>query len=97
MTEKKGTLKEGEAHPSSYSALEFIKAMPFEELCKWRESLASCAIEGNRSAEVCHATLERLLENQPVSDRYLLGLAWMIFRKNLKKGDDNKKIPKEFS
>ena len=84
-TEERGTLKDGEPHPASFSALQFIKALDFKELCQWQESLSSCAIEGNRTAEVCSETLRRLLEKEPVSDRYLLGLAWMIFRKNIDK------------
>ena len=43
-----------------------------------KESLASTAIEGNRLAEICLGTIERLEKGQPVSDRYLLGLCWFL-------------------
>lgn len=42
------------------------------------ESFASCGIENNRLAEVCGETLRRVLAQEPVSDRYLLGLVWTI-------------------
>lgn len=42
------------------------------------ESFSSCAIEGNRFAEVCGETLRRVMQREPVSDRYVLGLAWAI-------------------
>lgn len=45
----------------------------------WQESFSSCAIDGNRLAEVCSETISRLINNQPVSDRYLLGLAWAMY------------------
>lgn len=82
----KGDLKEGEAHPASYHALEYIKSIGGENLCAWREVFASCALSGNRLAEISGETLRRLLDGEPVSDRYLLGLAWVIFRKDLPKG-----------
>jgi hypothetical protein len=43
-----------------------------------REVLASCALSGNRLAEICHETLRRVMEGEAVSDRYLLGLAWYL-------------------
>ena len=42
------------------------------------ESMASCAIEGNRAAEICLSTYNRLEKGEPVSDRYILGPAWFI-------------------
>lgn len=89
MTEEKkieisrGTLVEGEAHPAAYSALKYLETFGLEKLYEWREAFASCAIEGNRLAEVCSETLNRLLAKQPVSDRYLLGLAWAVAHREL--------------
>ena len=48
------------------------------DLAGWQEAFSSCAIEGNRLAEVCSETLRRLLIGEPVSDRYVLGLAWAM-------------------
>ncbi len=75
---KRGELKIGEPHPSTYSAMEYVKSLGFEELLRWQESFSSCAIEGNRIGEICAETLRRIMDHEPVSDRYLLGLAWMM-------------------
>lgn len=73
-----GTIKEGEYHPAANSALAYINAQGFKKLIQWQEAFASCAIEGNRSAEICSETLDRIMTGKTVSDRYLLGLAWTI-------------------
>lgn len=77
MTER-GTLNVGEFHPAASDAMEYIKSLGFEKLLVWQESFASCAIEGNRLAELCSETLSRIMRGDAVSDRYLLGLAWTI-------------------
>jgi hypothetical protein len=74
----KGTLGVVEHHPAAYSAMEYIRNMDMQELLKCREAFASTAIEGNRLSEVCGETLQRLIDSEPVSDRYLLGLAWTV-------------------
>ena len=74
--EEKGNLKVGEIHPCSHIALRYIKSIG---LAKYLESIASCALSGNRTAEICHETLRRLMNNEPVSDRYLMGLGWFIW------------------
>lgn len=71
-------LKAGEPHPAALAAMKFLQAIPLPELMQWNEAFASLAIEGNRLAEICSTTLDRLLSGKPVSDRYLLGLAWTI-------------------
>ncbi len=58
--------------------LEYLAGLPMTELNTYQEAFASCAIEGNRLAEVCSGTLHRLMTQQPVSDRYILGLAWAV-------------------
>ena len=73
-----GQLNPGEAHPAAYDARRWLAEQDPAELLMWSEAFASCAIEGNRLAEVCGETLRRLLNGEPVSDRYLLGLAWNI-------------------
>ena len=52
--------------------------LPLPVLVIQLEAFSSCAIEGNRLAEICSETLDRLLKSEPVSDRYLLGLAWAM-------------------
>ena len=77
MTER-GTIREGEYHPAADSAMEYLRGLGLAKLMLYQESFASCAIEGNWLAEICSETLNRLLTKRPVSDRYLLGLAWEI-------------------
>jgi hypothetical protein len=78
--EERGTLKIGEPHPS----VEFAKEIIFKHLAHQphiQEALSSCAIGGNRFAEICGETLRRLLNHEPVSDRYLMGLALFLQEK----------------
>ena len=81
-TEDRGTLLPGEYHPSADSAAAYIRSMPLHDLALAQESLCSCALSGNRLAEVCAETLRRFLDGETVSDRYLLGLAWFLSRKD---------------
>ncbi len=95
MTHSKdrGTLDVAEPHPSAFSAREWISKLDYLVLMRWQESFASCAISGkNRLAEVCSETLSRLMEGKPVSDRYVLGLAWaMLDKEKIHKGIDEQK------
>jgi hypothetical protein len=79
----RGELNLGEPHPAAYDAQKFIASLGASEISMWLESFASCAIENNRLAEVCSETLNRLLNSQPVSDRYILGLAFTIAHSRL--------------
>lgn len=71
-----GTLKLGEPHPSAQSALDYVRSLPFPKLMLLQGALSSCALAEMRFAEVCSETLRRVLAGEPVSDRYVLGLAW---------------------
>jgi hypothetical protein len=73
-----GTLNLGEMHPSAPSAMMYILRLGPVRLMTLAESFASCSIEGNRFAEICSETLRRVMDREPVSDRYILGLAWAI-------------------
>lgn len=75
---EKGLLKAGEPHPSARFALEYILSIPYEELIMHQSAFASAALSGNELAEILSETLNRLLDGGPVSDRYLLGLAWFL-------------------
>ena len=69
-------LEPREPHPASLSASKYvIQRIQDPSLL---EALASCAIESNRMAEICLGTINRIKEAKPVSDRYLLGLAWFL-------------------
>jgi len=75
MTTKEATLEIGEYHPMAPSALAYVRAnITMMDV----ESMASCAIEGNRTADICLSTYNRLEKGEPVSDRYILGLAWFV-------------------
>jgi len=78
MEDERGTLAPTEPHPSARNALKYLCGVGYQKLSQYREAMASCAIEGNRLGEVCVGTINRLFAGQPVSDRYLLGLAWAI-------------------
>lgn len=75
-------LKIGEIHPSARLAITWFRAWQAEKgaigYVQTREAIASTALSGNRMAQVCHGTLERLENGQPISDRYLLGLCWFL-------------------
>ncbi len=72
-----GTLEQGEFHPAANSAFVYCKnALKYKPFLM--EAFASTALSGNRTAELCYETARRLLDNEPISDRYLLGLAWTI-------------------
>lgn len=73
-----GTLRNDEFHPAAPAALRYIFSIPMDELMTWQESFASTALSNNRLSEVCIETLDRLLHQEPCSDRYILGLAWTL-------------------
>jgi hypothetical protein len=73
-------IKEGEHHPSADEAMKWFRAWEANTLryMQTREAIASVALSGNRTAQICNGTLDRLERGEPVSDRYLLGLCWML-------------------
>lgn len=78
MGAEPGTLAPGEVHPAAPVAADFLRSLGPVHLTQWLETFSSCALEGNRAAEVCAETMRRFLAGEPVSDRYLLGLAFTI-------------------
>jgi len=73
----KEDLLPGEPHLAALSAIKYVKIRLLSESFI-KEALYSCAIENNRLAEVCIETIRRIENSEPVSDRYLLGLAWFL-------------------
>ncbi len=71
-------LNPGEPHPTAVDAFTYVRNFPFPQLTMHLEAFASCAIEGNRLAEICGETLRRVMVGEAVSDRYILGLAWAM-------------------
>ncbi|MBP7209605.1 MAG: hypothetical protein KBA02_00250 [Paludibacteraceae bacterium] len=85
-----GELGIDESHPSAYDARDYLVELGVDKLMTYLESYSSCALTGeNRLAEICAETLQRFLYAKPVSDRYILGLAW-----NIKKLEDYKPTQK---
>lgn len=70
------TLNEGEFHPAAHIAKEYVAAhlTPMN-----REAIASTALSGNRLADLANSTINRIDNTQPISDRYLMGLAWLLY------------------
>lgn len=83
MTTNSSDIQADEFHPAARSAYRWLKGFMVtnpEDYLRSKEALANAAMAGNRQAIICMGTLERLATSQPVSDRYLLGLAWTILR-----------------
>jgi len=75
-----GTLVGNEPHPGYNVALKYLSSLGFVKLSLYMESFASCSLSDNRTGEVCAETLRRVLGGgEPISDRYLMGLAWMVY------------------
>lgn len=72
------TLKEMEPHPAIEIAKEYIRKRGWNALDV--EAISSCALSGNRLAEVCMGTIRRLENKETVSDRYFMGLAWLLWK-----------------
>lgn len=75
------SLEPTEYHPAADSAMVWFKQTVLSDPRGYliaKEALASTALSGNRLSEICLSTIERLRTNQPVSDRYLLGLCWTL-------------------
>ncbi len=74
-------IKEGEYHPAANDAMAWFKDWQIADPVRYmemREAMACTALSGNRLAQICHGTFERLATGQLVSDRYLLGLCWFL-------------------
>ena len=78
-----GTLPGGVPHPAAQYALRWVEQKSIKELMLWAEAFASTAIDGRTSSEVCSETLRRVMAGEPVSDRYILGLAWTMLAHDL--------------
>ena len=71
----------GEFHPAARLAYRWLKGLMVtspEAYVQIRTALSIAAEDGNRQAQICMGTIQRLKDSKPVSDRYLLGLAWTI-------------------
>ena len=74
-------IKAEEFHPAARSAYRWLKGFMIsnqEDYHRYCTAMSIAAETGNRQAQICMGTIRRLQRGQPVSDRYLLGLAWTI-------------------
>ena len=78
------TLKLGEPHPAALIAYQYITSIPNKRLLIYLATFSG--MSGNRLGEVCSETLRRVLHNETVNDRYLMGLAWGL--KNMEASRD---------
>lgn len=80
MDPKEATLNPNEYHPIANSAMAWYNAWKTDlvRYSQTKEALASTALSGNRAADLCLSTMNRLEAGQAVSDRYLLALCWML-------------------
>lgn len=90
-----GTLRTGEPHPAAFAARAWMAKRSFEEISRWQEIFASLALSENRLAEICGETLRRLLAGESVSDRYVLGLAWVVRYEEDEKKEKSVMVPGE--
>jgi len=70
-----------EFHPAARSAYRWLKGFMISnpiDYARYKTAMSLAADSGNRQAQICLGTIERLRTSQPVSDRYLLGLTWTI-------------------
>jgi len=67
-------------HPAAEEAWAALEAITKDELLQLHEYFASVAraTKENKLGMVCADTLQRLLQEKPVSDEELLGLTWAI-------------------
>lgn len=70
------TLKSGEVHPITDRAYAYVLQNLSESVIA--ELKKGSEMGNNRLCEVCYGTVLRLREGLPVSDRYLIGLAWLM-------------------
>jgi hypothetical protein len=75
-----GTLAPTEPHPAALDAHKYVLLVraDFHTWAIMSEAFNSTALTGNRLAIVCSETIMRLDKGWPVSDRYMLGLAWAV-------------------
>lgn len=77
--QRAGTIAADSYHPIADDAMRWFKQNALtEEYARSKMAILMAAEDGNRTAQICAATIERLAKGAPVSDRYLLGLCWFL-------------------
>jgi hypothetical protein len=86
-----GVLEDGENHPSTESASLYIQEHWLTNIHRLASIQNAMASTHNRTSEICQETLKQLMNNETVSDRYLLGLAWTLIQIENKERENDKK------
>ena len=79
----RSTIGADEFHPAARSAYRWLKGFMVsnpDDYIRTRTALSMAAESGNRQAQICMGTIHRMQHSEPVSDRYLLGLAWTVLQ-----------------
>lgn len=78
----KSDIAQDEWHPSAELARRWLNKEVEKDptyLSRWLESLTSCNIDNqSRLNDICIGSIKRILNREKISDRYLLGLVWML-------------------
>lgn len=84
------TLEKGEQHPASLEAMQYIFNYSQEDLIRYHSMFKEMAESGNRLGQICAETLRRIFNEEVITDKYVLGLAWAIRSIEMER---NKDIP----
>lgn len=75
------SLSESETHPAAEMAMEWFRDYQANCTEQWlaaRGGIVTAAASGDSPARIMLSTIARLENGDPVSDRYLLGLCWVL-------------------
>ena len=64
--------------PRPEAAVQYLDALSFQEKQDLLLTFSSLAPERNLIARLCYDTLRKIIDGNPVSDRFALRLAWEI-------------------
>lgn len=67
-----------ELHPSAPSAVSYLNNLGAEKLREYQQTFNLLGGQGNPTGMKCSETLKKLIANETMDDRELLGLAWTI-------------------
>ena len=67
-----------DAHPAAFEALQYICELSPDTIAFAEQSFSACAEDGEPIGCACLETLNRVQKGEPVDDRHLLGLAFIL-------------------
>lgn len=74
-------IRADEFHPAARLAYRWLKGFMVtnpDDYARIKMALNIAADHGNRQAQICMGTIQRMARGDSISDRYLLGLCWTI-------------------